>query len=260
MIVPSTAAFVFSLLTLSTALPFTPSPPSSSSSLDSTSNFPSSIQVEQDPLYKLKRRRDNVELDLGEGIVVLDTVNDGSLSDDSSFNNDEEEDEEENVFDPESYDDGGKAVIRNPKVVPNPKNPNFSSSLATATASTSTSTTTTSPAATSTAAGAGGSKFKGIATYYFQGGVAGNCGKVNPDSAMIVALDYRLYGDLSKQSKYCGKSLTIKNTANGKSITATVADSCPTCESKYSLDLSEAAFGAIGDYDTGVLPIEWYWN
>jgi expansin (peptidoglycan-binding protein) len=41
---------------------------------------------------------------------------------------------------------------------------------------------------------------------------------------------------------------------------ATVADACPSCTSEYSLDLSTGAFDAIGDEDTGVLDITWYFS
>ncbi|GAA5913583.1 RlpA-like double-psi beta-barrel domain-containing protein [Sporobolomyces salmoneus] len=258
MIVPSASFVALSLLTLTSALPFSPSS-SQNAELDIStgSGWPhpsrlSSSLKQQDP----SARKRGLELDLGGegGIVVLETnaVDDGSLADDSSFregddsnnNNDQEE-----TFDA-SDNDAGK-VVRNPKVVPNPKSPKFSPSSDTAAAAS----TMSSPASSPT-----GKTFTGQATYFYQNGVAGACGNVNPDSAYIVALDYRLYGDMGKKSKYCGKSLTITNTDNGKSVVATVADACPTCSTQKSLDLSTAAFGAIGDYDTGILPIKWYWN
>ncbi|KDE05448.1 hypothetical protein MVLG_04138 [Microbotryum lychnidis-dioicae p1A1 Lamole] len=101
--------------------------------------------------------------------------------------------------------------------------------------------------------------YTGQGTFFFQGGKAGACGIYNKDSTPLVALDYRLYGDTDAQSKYCGKYLHITNTANGKSVVAIVADACPTCASKYSLDLSTGAYDKIGDRDTGILPISWYW-
>ena len=78
-------------------------------------------------------------------------------------------------------------------------------------------------------------------------------------------------------SGLCGKTVKITNTANGKTITARVADTCvsPSCRSSLapqltlpplcrcpgcgygSLDLSEGAFGALGSYSSGVLPIAW---
>ncbi|GAA5822960.1 hypothetical protein JCM11251_004437 [Rhodosporidiobolus azoricus] len=93
--------------------------------------------------------------------------------------------------------------------------------------------------------------FSGRGTYYFQGGAAGSCGVYNSDSAYIVAVN-----SAQMNSGLCGKTVHIKNTANGQTVTATVADTCPSC-SYGSLDLSEAAFGAIGSYGSGVLPISW---
>merc|ERR1711939_449780 len=56
---------------------------------------------------------------------------------------------------------------------------------------------------------------------------------------------------------HCGKTVKVTNTANGKSVVATVADMCPSCASSGSLDLSTGAFDVIGAQDTGVLPISW---
>lgn len=82
--------------------------------------------------------------------------------------------------------------------------------------------TTTSSKAATTASSSSSSTYSGSATFYYQEGGTGSCGSVNADSAKIVALQSELYS-----SSYCGKSLTITNTANGKSVTATVADTCP---------------------------------
>lgn len=86
-----------------------------------------------------------------------------------------------------------------------------------------------------------------------QGGAAGNCGIKNSDSTPLVALTTALYGN----GQYCGKKVTIKNNANGKTVTAIVQDSCPGCATRYSLDLSTGAFDKIGDESTGVLDISW---
>lgn len=116
--------------------------------------------------------------------------------------------------------------------------------------------TSSKPAATSPASSSSGSLSGlitgGFATFYDQGGAAGSCGKVNPDSALIVAVQIdRMNPSL------CGKKVEITNTANGKTVTATVADTCPGCKNNNSLDLSRAAFDAIGDEATGVLNIAW---
>lgn len=91
----------------------------------------------------------------------------------------------------------------------------------------------------------------GRATWYTQGGAAGACGEYNDDSAYIVAMNSAQY-DSSK----CGQMVHVTNTANGQSVSAKIADLCPGCGSG-SLDLSTAAFQAIGDLDTGVLSINW---
>ncbi|KAJ1306326.1 hypothetical protein OPQ81_011022 [Rhizoctonia solani] len=95
----------------------------------------------------------------------------------------------------------------------------------------------------------------GHATYFYQNGVAGACGTVHSDSDYIVAPDYRRYGDLSRASDLCGKRMLITNTNNGKTVTCTVADVCPTCDGENSIDLSEAAFKAIAPLSDGLVPV-----
>ncbi|GAA5893366.1 hypothetical protein JCM5296_004857 [Sporobolomyces johnsonii] len=109
---------------------------------------------------------------------------------------------------------------------------------------------------TSSSSGSSGTTYTGIATFFYQGGVAGACGTVNSDSTPLVALQTEMYGSGS----YCGKTVVITNTANGKSVTAIVQDECPGCSSSTSLDLSTGAFDSIGDEDTGELSISWYFS
>ncbi|VDC05951.1 unnamed protein product [Peniophora sp. CBMAI 1063] len=93
----------------------------------------------------------------------------------------------------------------------------------------------------------------GMATFYFQGGVAGSCGNVNPDSALIVAVQAQSYNAAN-----CGRQVRVTNTQNQRSVVATIADRCPTCQNNpNSLDLSQGAFDAIADEATGVVPIEY---
>ncbi|GAA5884991.1 hypothetical protein JCM6882_007184 [Rhodosporidiobolus microsporus] len=119
----------------------------------------------------------------------------------------------------------------------------------TSTSSASKSTSTSSSSSSSSS----GSTYSGEATYYLQGGVAGACGTVHSDTDKVIALQSSMYGNGS----YCGKTVSITNTANSKTVTATVADACPSCSSSESIDLSQATFEAIGDLDTGVLTVEW---
>ena len=112
------------------------------------------------------------------------------------------------------------------------------------------------------------------ATYFYQNGVAGACGRVHSDYDLICAMgtprlvraaldydlsdraraDYRRYGDTSVRSSLCGRSVRITNTQNGKSVNAFVADACPTCENGNSIDLSMGAFQRIADLSEGVVP------
>ncbi|KAK4050578.1 hypothetical protein OIO90_005045 [Microbotryomycetes sp. JL221] len=114
-------------------------------------------------------------------------------------------------------------------------------------------TTTAAPATTTTSSsGGGGESFSGKATFYYQMGAFGSCGNQNPDSAFIVAMNAPMAGN----NAHCGQKVHITNTANGQSVDATVADLCPGC-GWGDLDLSVAAFNAIGSPETGVLPITW---
>lgn len=102
-----------------------------------------------------------------------------------------------------------------------------------------------------------GGIFKGgWATYFTQNGIPGACGKIHQDSDVIVALDWRRYGNLDQVSKYCGRKVEI--TSGRNNITATVADACPTCLNKNSLDLSEGAFKLLGvSIVEGIREITW---
>ncbi|GAA5980238.1 hypothetical protein JCM5350_000883 [Sporobolomyces pararoseus] len=96
--------------------------------------------------------------------------------------------------------------------------------------------------------------YSGQATFYSQNGVAGSCGAVHGDYDMIAAVSAAM-----NPSSHCGQTATVKNTQNGKTISVKLVDTCPGC-GYGSLDLSMGAFGALGDYDQGVLPITWSIN
>lgn len=97
----------------------------------------------------------------------------------------------------------------------------------------------------------------GFATFFYQGGQPGACGTVHQDTDFICAIDSARYGDSGNASPLCGQQVQITNTQNGKSVTATIVDDCPTCENADSIDLSVAAFNAIADPSTGIVPISW---
>ncbi|KGB78312.2 hypothetical protein CNBG_3874 [Cryptococcus deuterogattii R265] len=101
----------------------------------------------------------------------------------------------------------------------------------------------------------------GYATFYSQDGVAGACGTMHSDSDYVIAIDSNGWWqdyESNDNSPYCGKQITLTNTNNGKSVTATVADVCPTCETNNSLDLSIGAFNQIATEEEGMVPITWY--
>ncbi|GAA6030094.1 hypothetical protein JCM8097_009252 [Rhodosporidiobolus ruineniae] len=97
----------------------------------------------------------------------------------------------------------------------------------------------------------------GKATFFYQMGAYGACGKIHADSDKIVALAIARYGSGSNNAPDCGRQVEIKNDATGATVTATVADACPGCANYNSLDLSVGAFDAIADQAQGVVSISW---
>ncbi|KAJ9479697.1 Expansin [Pseudozyma hubeiensis] len=91
---------------------------------------------------------------------------------------------------------------------------------------------------------------QGQATYYYQNGNPGSCGQYNSDSRPIVAVN-----SAQMNSGLCGQSIWIKG--NGKTIEATIADTCPTCD-YGSLDLSTGAFDQLSSREAGEIPITWW--
>ena len=90
--------------------------------------------------------------------------------------------------------------------------------------------------------------------YYTATGSAGSCGSYLNDGDSIVAVSQ---SDMN--SGLCGKQVTIQNTSNGNTATATVQDTCPGCGSG-SLDLSPSVFSQLGDQSEGTLPINYWYN
>ncbi|MCO5565451.1 hypothetical protein L7F22_019124 [Adiantum nelumboides] len=91
----------------------------------------------------------------------------------------------------------------------------------------------------------------GQATWYRQGGNAGSCGKTHSDDDKVVAVAEELAG------KHCGEKITVKH--GDKTMTATVADTCPECDYGH-LDLSRGAFESLASFDQGEVPITWWFN
>ncbi|KII88439.1 hypothetical protein PLICRDRAFT_140676 [Plicaturopsis crispa FD-325 SS-3] len=80
----------------------------------------------------------------------------------------------------------------------------------------------------------------------------GNCGKTNKDSDWIVALPTSDYASGS----HCDHKIKIK--ANGKTATALVRDSCPSCEAG-DLDMSPSLFKHFASLDDGVVAVRWWY-
>lgn len=66
------------------------------------------------------------------------------------------------------------------------------------------------------------SSYSGKATWFTQDGNPGSCGKWNNDNTPLVALNAAQVGAMGNK---CGSWVTIKNTANGKTVKAIVQDS-----------------------------------
>ncbi|KAH9996797.1 RlpA-like double-psi beta-barrel-protein domain-containing protein-containing protein [Russula vinacea] len=96
----------------------------------------------------------------------------------------------------------------------------------------------------------------GVATFFTQNGVAGACGQVHQDTDFICAMDQARYGSSGGVSTLCGKRVQI-TADNGKTVTVTVADDCPTCDNENSIDLSVAAFEVLAPQSVGEIKITW---
>jgi len=95
----------------------------------------------------------------------------------------------------------------------------------------------------------------GFGTFFYQNGVAGACGTVHGDYDYVLAMDSAIYSQ-----DLCGKSVTITNTANQKTVTAVVADECPTCNNAQSIDMSLGAFLQLADESVGLIDITWSYD
>ncbi|PVH80606.1 hypothetical protein DL98DRAFT_370557, partial [Cadophora sp. DSE1049] len=94
----------------------------------------------------------------------------------------------------------------------------------------------------------------GDITYYEAG--LGACGETTDGSVdKVIALPVGLMGAQSNGNPYCGKTVTIKK--GSKTTTATVVDKCMGCEGN-SIDLSNAAFLELAEFDVGRTTAEWW--
>ncbi|MBI2393940.1 MAG: hypothetical protein HYV09_30500 [Deltaproteobacteria bacterium] len=91
----------------------------------------------------------------------------------------------------------------------------------------------------------------GIATYYAATG-EGNCSfDASPGDLDVAALDTRQY----QESAWCGACVRVEGPKG--TVTVRVVDSCPTCESRTHVDLSESAFAKIAEPKDGRVKVRW---
>ncbi|KAJ7348499.1 RlpA-like double-psi beta-barrel-protein domain-containing protein-containing protein [Mycena albidolilacea] len=94
------------------------------------------------------------------------------------------------------------------------------------------------------------------ASFYDPNGGTGACGSVLQNSDFIVALGE----DTWANGAHCGATVPV--TYNGHSISVTVADRCPGCNSlhgAHSIDLSRGAISALdSNYENdGIITVQW---
>ncbi|KAI8070449.1 RlpA-like double-psi beta-barrel-protein domain-containing protein-containing protein [Gongronella butleri] len=110
----------------------------------------------------------------------------------------------------------------------------------------------------SSSSSSSGKSFSGTGTWFVpstEGGSQGACGSHEADNAQVVALNSAQYGNTSKKSSWCGKTVTI--TYKGKTTDAVINDACPTC-SYGDLDLTKTVFKDLeSDFGVGELAIKW---
>ncbi|KAG8994678.1 hypothetical protein FRB94_008618 [Tulasnella sp. JGI-2019a] len=80
-------------------------------------------------------------------------------------------------------------------------------------------------------------------------GALGNCGWANSNSDLVIAIPTSKYGNGDR----CGDKVQI--TAGGKSLTVTIADSCPPCDSNH-IDVSPAVFKHFAPESAGEYAID----
>jgi hypothetical protein len=106
--------------------------------------------------------------------------------------------------------------------------------------------------------GGSGEVYEGEITYYAVG--LGACGEDDSGADQtknIVAISSSIMTG-SNGDPSCGRTITIES--NGKSVTATVRDKCPSCE-RGSIDVSEKVYLELwGSLDTGRMPVKWQFN
>ncbi|ENI02846.1 hypothetical protein COCC4DRAFT_101623, partial [Bipolaris maydis ATCC 48331] len=102
-------------------------------------------------------------------------------------------------------------------------------------------------------------------TVYDNNGAAGACGEPLTDDMMVVAIakgawnakggsTYNVMTGASS-NPWCGAKINIEY--EGKTCEATIMDMCPGCDGPYDIDLSRAAWKALGITETTRLKANW---
>ncbi|KAI1433161.1 riboflavine-aldehyde-forming enzyme [Xylaria sp. CBS 124048] len=93
-----------------------------------------------------------------------------------------------------------------------------------------------------------GSAASGDMTYFNPG--LGSCGQTNgPNDAIVAMSPADVVGK-------CGKSIKINY--QGKTATAKVVDTCPSCATG-SIDVSPSVFSSLAPLDLGRVKVTWVW-
>ncbi|GAA6005936.1 RlpA-like double-psi beta-barrel domain-containing protein [Rhodotorula paludigena] len=101
-----------------------------------------------------------------------------------------------------------------------------------------------------------GTKQSSTAIWWKADGWSGSCDTAIDNSAMQVGLPLSVYPDVRTKSSLCGTSIEVTAPSTGKSVTVTVVTAANRDE--YTT-FSKAAYEALGgDFDTGMLPVEFY--
>ncbi|OXV12171.1 hypothetical protein Egran_00068 [Elaphomyces granulatus] len=103
----------------------------------------------------------------------------------------------------------------------------------------------------------------GRGTVYYQDGAKGSCGQANTDDAIIAAIS-NSWMHFESPSPYCGRQIEVKNVGSddqvggaGKTLTVTVADTCPSC-GPDDVDLSIGAWNSLtGNAEYGTFDAQW---
>ncbi|GAA5995935.1 hypothetical protein JCM5350_007453 [Sporobolomyces pararoseus] len=96
------------------------------------------------------------------------------------------------------------------------------------------------------------------AIYFKETEWKGSCGITVGDDSLSVALPLSLWSDPSKPSKYCGKKITLKNTASGALIEAQVVEASNRTD--YTI-LTQIAFEHLGgNAENGEMPVQFWFN